>query len=82
MPQHDLEKKPAKRRITFFRLLVLGCGLVLVGLAIFGLLLHGPLPAMLVIVGLAGLALVCSALLASDDTCEKIAWEINRPRDG
>jgi len=81
MPQHDSEKKPAKRRITIFRLLVCGSGLVIVGLAVFGLLLHGPLTALLVVSGSGGLVLVCSGALASDETCERITEAITRDLD-
>lgn len=81
MPQHDPEKKSAKRRVTFYRVLVCACGVVVTGLAAFGLLLHGPLTGVLIIVGLIGLSLVCAGVLTSDKTCEKLAEVIARDYD-
>ena len=78
MSERHPEKKPEKRLLSFYRLVVCGCGLVVAGLAIFGLLLHGPLNGVLVIVGLIGLVLLCCGALTSDKTCQDIAEVISR----
>jgi len=78
MVRDGSEKNPRKRRMTFFRLFVCGAGLASIGVAVFGLLVHAPLPGVMIVIGLVGLVLVSSGVLASDKVCERIAEAISR----
>jgi hypothetical protein len=74
--RHDSEKKPVKRRITFFRLFVCGVGAAFTGVGVFILLAHVPMTALAIVFGLIGLVLLFSAALASNKTCEQVAEAI------
>jgi hypothetical protein len=71
------EKKPTKWRLTFFRFFVCGVGVAFTGVGVFGLT-HALMTALSIVLGLIGLVLVCSGVLASNKTCEQIAEAITR----
>ena len=78
MLRRDPGRKLSKRRATFCRFLVCGCGAAFMAVAGFGLLSHGPLAAIMIVFGVIGLVIVCSGALVSDRACNAIAEAITR----